>query len=231
MKILSVRKGFASDHSSTSYEFLAVDKPLSENAQAAVASLSSRACPTARRISFTYNAEGYDLPGGWHDLMLQHYDVMYSESYDRWILVMAFDASDELQQAVAEYEFEGIDENGIDIFTEGSRVVVAIYCRLELGMGYMDDYDEDYYEDDYDEEEDEIEDIEVNDPLLSLLVDIRQQLTQGDFRALYEVWNVYGWDEDDDEDDDDDQCAPPIPHEKGTGLETILELRGILVND
>lgn len=28
MKILSVRKGFQADHSSTSYEFFAMDKPL-----------------------------------------------------------------------------------------------------------------------------------------------------------------------------------------------------------
>jgi len=44
----SVRKGFTSDHSSTSYEFLAVDHPLSRGARNKVASLSSRANPTRR---------------------------------------------------------------------------------------------------------------------------------------------------------------------------------------
>ena len=44
MKIISVRSGFASDHSSTSYEFLAVDQPW-KRGRAAVASLSSERFP------------------------------------------------------------------------------------------------------------------------------------------------------------------------------------------
>mgnify|MGYP007113716346 CR=1 FL=1 len=47
MKIIAVHKGFACDHSSTSYEFLAVDKPLSQKARRDVSSLSSRAAGTA----------------------------------------------------------------------------------------------------------------------------------------------------------------------------------------
>jgi hypothetical protein len=39
MKIISVKKGFTSDHSSTSYEFLAADKILSKKERQAVASL------------------------------------------------------------------------------------------------------------------------------------------------------------------------------------------------
>lgn len=82
MKIISVKKGFTSDHSSTSYEFLAVDKVLSKKERQAVASLSSRANPTSREVSFVYHADGYDIPGGWESLMEKYYDVMYSESYD-----------------------------------------------------------------------------------------------------------------------------------------------------
>jgi hypothetical protein len=52
MKIISFRKGFTADHSSTSYEFLAIDKALGKQAKAEVAALSSRARPTARRVSF-----------------------------------------------------------------------------------------------------------------------------------------------------------------------------------
>lgn len=47
MKIIAVHKGFACDHSSTSYEFPAVDKPLDERATRAVASLSRRAIMTS----------------------------------------------------------------------------------------------------------------------------------------------------------------------------------------
>ena len=64
MKIIAVHRGFASDHSSTSYEFLALDKPLGQKARRGVSALSSRATPTQRRVSFIYHAEGYDIPGG-----------------------------------------------------------------------------------------------------------------------------------------------------------------------
>ena len=69
MRIISIRKGFASDHSSTSYEFLAVDKPLGKKEKDAVGALSGRASPTSRRVSFSYHVDGYDIPGGWRVLM------------------------------------------------------------------------------------------------------------------------------------------------------------------
>jgi len=68
MKIISIRNGFTADHSSTSYEFLALDRALDAEARADVAKLSRRAEPTERQVSFIYNAEGYDLPGGWEML-------------------------------------------------------------------------------------------------------------------------------------------------------------------
>lgn len=113
MKILSVRRGFLADHSSTSYEFLAIDKPLDARAKAAVSKLSSRASPTSRRVSFIYHAEGYDIPGGWEPLILKHYDVMYSESYDWWTLAVAFDTKDKaVLSKLEEYAFEGVDDLG-----------------------------------------------------------------------------------------------------------------------
>ena len=84
MKIISVSQGFTADHSFTSYEFLAVDKPLNAEAIKAVRTLSRRCQPDARRVSFIYHADGYDIPGGWVPLMKSYYDVMYSESYDWW---------------------------------------------------------------------------------------------------------------------------------------------------
>ena len=68
MKIYSIKNGFTADHSSTSYEFMAVDKPLGKKEQSAVASLS-------RRMSFIYHVDGYDIPGGWEKLMEKYYDV------------------------------------------------------------------------------------------------------------------------------------------------------------
>jgi len=77
MKILSIRKGFTADHSSTSYEFYAIDKVLDSKEQAAVSVLSSRVNPTGRRASFIYHGEWSDLPGGWEPLMEKYYDAMW----------------------------------------------------------------------------------------------------------------------------------------------------------
>lgn len=52
MKIISVRKGFTADHSSTSYEFLAIDDPLNQEEIDEVSSLSSRTKPDDRAASF-----------------------------------------------------------------------------------------------------------------------------------------------------------------------------------
>ena len=120
MEILSIRRGFASDHSSTSYEFLAVDKPLSKKDRSEVSRLSRRADPSARRVNFTYNVDGYDIPGGYEKLMANYYDVMYREEYSWWTLVIAFETSYEQYKELCAYEFDGTDDLGIRIITSVS---------------------------------------------------------------------------------------------------------------
>lgn len=166
MKILSVRKGFQADHSSTSYEFLAIDKPLGPAECKAVAKLSSRASPTKRTVSFIYHAEGYDIPGGWEPLMKKYYDVMYSESYDWWTLVMAFNANQKTIKEIRKYDFSGKDDMGVSVVSKGDRVIVAIHCRLGV--------------------------MESNGSLLNLLAQNREYLQKGDYRLLYGVWKKYG---------------------------------------
>jgi len=235
MKIISVRKGFASDHSSTSYEFLAVDRPLDKKARAAVSSLSRRAKPTRRRVSFIYHADGYDIPGGWSPLMRDYYDVMYSESYDWWHLVLAFPLPPQQQKEIVKYSFDGIEDMGVDTSIHGERAIVNIFCCL-VRYGPFDDepwesFDE---EDGIDNEDDNaLEDdlvAELKDPLLLLLVKIRKQLMEGDYRALYEVWKKYGYpeDEEDEEDGEEEWPTPPVPEEKKTGEKVIVEFAEML---
>ena len=115
MKILSIRRGFASDHSSTSYEFLAVDKPLTKQQRTEVSGLSKRANPTARRVHFSYQVDGYDIPGGWEKLMEKYYDVMYSESYSWWTLAIAFNAAPGQYKKICAYTFDDADNLGISV--------------------------------------------------------------------------------------------------------------------
>lgn len=225
MKILSARRGFTSDHSSTSYEFVAVDKPLDKDARSKVSSLSSRANPTKRKVSFVYNAEGYDIPGGWKALMRNYYDVMYSESYDWWTFAIAFDAPQDQQEEISKYEFEGADDLGVRVITNDSRVVVSIHCMLDSGelFGLMGYRGEEESEDE--EEETDETGYQPDDSLLNLLTQIRKQLIDGDYRALYAVWEEYGCE---DGEDDEEFEKPPVPPEKSTGMHVVEQLRSML---
>ena len=222
MRILSVRRGFASDHSSTSYEFLAVDRPLSREAREAVSALSSRAQPTKRRVSFIYHADGYDIPGGWGPLLQGHYDVMYSESYDWWTLGFAFNAPEAQQQQIAEYELVGTDDMGVYVETADERVIVSILCQLDIGgmAEFGSRRRRRYWDEDEDEEENDVDGL-CEDEFLNFLGQMRRQLMDGDYRALYAVWEAYGWDE-------DAESAPPEPPERPTGDHLVERLRDLL---
>lgn len=228
MKILSIRSGFLADHSSTSYEFLAVDKPLKATARTAVRSLSSRVRPTARKARFVYNGEWSDLPGGWEPLMARYYDVMYSESYDWWTLAIAFDTTrKDLVAKLLQYEFRGVEDLGIDINYKNKRLVLTIHCRLdpEYLCYYTPDGDDMWFEEEYDDEEGAA--FAVDDRLLDLIVRIRDRLKKGDCQTLYAVYDTYGRDEDD-ENEDEPEDAPPRPRKTKAGVAVAEEFGRLL---
>lgn len=227
MRIISVKNGFTSDHSSTSYEFIAVDKPLGKKDRQAVASLSSRANPTSRRVSFIYHVEGYDIPGGFMNLLENYYDVMYREDYDWWTLAVAFTASPEQMDQLERYEFYGEDDLGIEVSKSGNRAIVVINCRIDVSC--VDEEYDDYNEYDEDDEENDEEDepgavFAAENELLNLLVQIREQLIKGDYRALYAVWLKYG----NAEDEDDKYETPPAPKEQKVGKSVVERFCDIL---
>ena len=236
MRIISVRRGFASDHSSTSYEFLAVDRPLSREARAQVRAISSRAAPTKRRVRFIYHVEGYDIPGGWEPLLRRYYDVMYSESYDWWTLGFAFNAPEAQQQEIAQYDFEGIDGQGVYVSTHDQRVVVSIFCRLDAGAmaGFETRWGEEYWDDEEEDDDEGNLDVVCEDELLNFLAEIRRQLMDGDYRALYAVWQEYGWEDEEREAeamgnaDQDDWPTPPEPPYRPTDGHLVERLRDML---
>jgi len=226
MEILSIRRGSLADHSSTSYEFLAIDRPLDARAKAAVSRPSSRACPTSRRVSFLYHGDWSDLPGGWEPLMSRYYDAMYSESYDWWTLAVAFDTTDDaLVERLSVYAFEGVDDLGVRVQPEAGRLHVTISCRIAAEMLFDDEWHEHYRDDESEGDDDEGEgdddtDAGAGDTLLRLLERLRACLLGGDCAPLYAVWEVYG--------DDEDEESPPKPEEGTEGEDVADELSMLL---
>jgi hypothetical protein len=195
--------------------------------------LSRRASPTKRKVSFTYNVDGYDIPHGWETLMCNYYDVMAREDYDWWTLAMAFDASEEQQVEISKYEFDGVEDMGVSVSTYDKRVIVTVNCQLDPSSQYEleDDYEEEY-SDEEDGEEEEEEDtqelaVDTGNPLLDLLAEVRDQLIHGDYRALYAVWEEYGCEDEEGEEDEEEQ-TPPVPPDMPTGKHIVEQFRNML---
>jgi len=228
MRILTIRRGFQADHSSTSYEFFAVDNALTPSQRGSVANLSSRANPTKRRVSFIYHGEWSDLPGGWAPLMEKYYDVVYSESYGWWTLAMAFVLGPKNIKEISRYEFNGTDDMGVAMESKDKRIIVSIHCRLDPGFLFDEGHSNyDYYDDEVDDEDDEVEDgLESGDNLLDLLAQNREYLRKGDYRLLYGIWQIYGADIEDDE--EFEEGIPPEPPEMEDMPQPVRELLSLL---
>ena len=82
MRILSLRRGFEADHSSSTYEFFALDR-LTPEQRAAVRELTGES--PRRHLSFQYMGDWSAIPHGWTDKLLKlGFDIMVTESYDWW---------------------------------------------------------------------------------------------------------------------------------------------------
>ena len=86
---------------------------------------------------------------------------------------------------------DGRDDLGVSVECNGRRVTVAVPCRADaealygIGQGYEDDgYGLDEEDEEYEEEESDGAAFESEDGLLNLLTQVRQQLIDGDYRAL-----------------------------------------------
>ncbi len=160
--------------------------------------------------------------------MRNYYDVMYSESYDWWYLALAFPLPPQQQKEIVKYSFEGIEDMGVDVSFCGKRAIVSIYCRLIPFGPYDHEPWELLAEEDDKDNHNALEDdlvAEIKDSLLLLLVKMRRQLMEGDYRTLYEVWKKYGYPEDAEE---EEWPKPPVPEEKKTGKEVIADFAGML---
>jgi hypothetical protein len=183
------------------YEFLAIDRPLSQEEQGAVARLSSRVDPHPRRAVFTYSWS--DFPGRAEDVLAKYYDAMlYMANWGSRQLMFRFPKALLDLARIQPYFLPRYVEEYVSIAMVGELAVLNIEFHEEGG---------DWIE---------------GEGWLGALVPLRDDILRGDYRLLYLAWlktlEV--------EDVLDTVPEPPVPpglNELSPALEGFVELFGI----
>jgi hypothetical protein len=175
------------------YEFLAVDRPLDEQAQAQVRSLSTRARITA--TSFVNEYHWGDFRSNPSTMMEHYYDAhLYLANWGTRHVILRLPRS-LIDLDVAEQYCVG---NEVTAWTTDKHLVLSLTSEAE--------------EESWDYEP---------QGSLAAIVGVRGEIAAGDHRALYLAWLAgYGtWerDEADFDDEDNDEPEPPVP----AGLRTL----------
>jgi hypothetical protein len=179
MRILSVRRGFEADHSSSSYEFFALGK-LTPEQRAAVQKLTGES--PHRHLSFHYQGDWNDIPSAWPDKLLTlGYDTMVSESYDWWAVHLSLPHDPDLAGRLGQYECES-DSNGFSLDVVGDRMILYFGMQMDYGAAY-DTFGEDAFE-----------------GLADLFEKVREELLAGDLSAAWVMFETYGGHEDEEAD-------------------------------
>ena len=145
------------------YEFLAIDRPLSQEEQEAVARLSSRVDPHPRRAVFTYSWS--DFPGRAGDVLARYYDAMlYMANWGSRQLMFRFPKALLDLVRIQPYFLPRYVEEYVSMATVGEVVVLNIEFR-EKGGGWIE-----------------------GEGRLDTLVPLRDDILRGDYRLLYLAW-------------------------------------------
>jgi hypothetical protein len=171
------------------YEFLAIDRPLDDDEQAAVRSLSTRARITA--TSFVNEYHWGDFRGNPNQLMERYYDAYLHVT--NW----------GTHRVMFRLPCDLLDPDDVEQYCAGDQLSTWVAGEFVV----LDFTSEDHageFDFDYDAE-----------ALLSAIVGVRAELAAGDLRPLYLAWlAAYGaWECDEDvfDSDADDDLEPPVP--------------------
>jgi hypothetical protein len=194
MRILRVRRGFQADHSSSSYLFYAVDRPVSARGRQVAHRFSSRAEVEDRTVRYVKWGESELSSDAYQALLTEHFDVMVSESYDSWTLMIAVPKMPQVEALLAPFDdVEGDGFQRMSILRFGNRLVVDLFLDF-AGDAEFFQTDEDLFE-----------------YLVESLVAIRQEIMQGNVSFLQAVADFYG--EEEDEEADETPARAPAPAE------------------
>ncbi|MBU1877982.1 MAG: hypothetical protein KJ734_03435, partial [Chloroflexi bacterium] len=147
------------------YEFQALDRPLTDEEQQVVASLSSRMDPHPRRAVFVYNYG--DFRGRPAEVLARYYDAMlYMANWGSRRLMFRFPQAVLDLERARDYCQPLIIEDYMSFYPAGEHIVLDIEFHDEEGGG-------EWLE---------------GEGWLDALVGLREDILQGDYRALYLAW-------------------------------------------
>jgi hypothetical protein len=205
VRILRIRQGFQADHSSSSYLFYAVDGEVSAVGQRVAHRFSSRAEVDEQFARYQKWGESDLGTNAYCDLLGEHYDVMASESYDSWTLMIAVPKTPQMEQLLR--PFHDLDDGEfirLDVHDYRKRLAVEVFCEL------------DYDGPSWGRHADPLEN------LVALLAEIRAEILLGDVSFLEAVAQFYGAGA---EDEDDGAEVATVPASEPPAQWTKAELR------
>ena len=185
------------------YEFLALDRPLTEAEQAEIRELSTRARITA--TSFTNEYEWGDFKGSPELMMQRYYDAhLYLANWGTHRIMLRLPRTLLDPETVGQYCVDG----WVSVSAMHEHVILDLTSEDEAG-----DWEE------------------GAEDSLSAIVGVRSELAAGDLRALYLAWlSAYsGW-EDGEEPfgEDREELEPPVPAGLGALTAAQRALAGFL---
>ncbi len=181
------------------YEFQAVDRPLTPEEQAEVSSLSSRTTASAYSASFVYHYS--DLPANEEDLLAKYFDaLLYLANWGTRRLLFRFPRSAMEEETLRPY----CHDDGIRVWTRGDYVIFDMSLNEDEFDGWID-----------------------GEGWLSPMMELRQDILNGDFRAPYLVWvKIASQYAGADWEDNGDLVEPPVPPnlaKRSRALDTFCE--------
>ena len=146
------------------YEFQAIDRPLTEEEQQAVALLSSRVAPHPRQAVFVYHWS--DFPADCRKILAKYYDAMlYMASWGSRQLMFRFPASALDLEQIQAYCQPLIIQDYFSLFTMGEYAILNVEFHPEDSYEWVED-----------------------EGWLPAMLSLRDDILQGDYRMLYLAW-------------------------------------------
>lgn len=133
MRILSIRRGYDADHSSSTYEFFSLNGLTSEQYDA-VEKLTGQSA--SNHLIFNYRGEFHDIHRSWTEkLLTMGYDILVSESYDWWEVQLSLPHKPDLLKRLQEYECDS-ESNGFGISVVRDSMILSFGMQLDYGAAY-----------------------------------------------------------------------------------------------